>query len=272
MNDQPRINELLEAYRPGIDDLAEDAWQPLRAALAEDAEVQRRAEAIQRHDQVVSAAMQDVAVPAGLAERLLASLPEVESTNVLQATPPQVSDPVHLPSVAPASTRLGRRAWATAFVGAAIAVVALAVVLWPRGPSDTGHVTADQLSQMVMAWENDDSLASGWRSTPAAGLASYPIGSGDLTSSPLGVIGPKSRDDLYLAVYELSSPSGKKGRLYVAYTGRKFAVPGTPGSLLRGLTGLRQGIAWQRDEFLYVVVFNSEEASAREFVQIRDIT
>lgn len=271
MSDQPRIDELLEAYRPGIDDLADDAWEPLRAALADDAQIQRRAQAIQRHDQVVSTAMHEVTVPAGLAERLLASLPESEPTNVLSPVPAQTSEPVHLPPVAATSRKSARRAWIAAAVGTA-AVVALSFWLWPRGPSDSGAVTADELAQMVVGWENDGLLASGWRSTPAQGLSSYPINLGDLTSSPLGVIGPKSRDGLYLVVYDLPSTSGKKARLYVAYTGRTFAVPGTPSSLLRGLTGHRQAIAWQREKFLYVVVFNAEEASPREFVQIRDIT
>lgn len=272
MSDQPRINELLEAYRPGVDNLADDAWESLRAPLADDPEVKGRARAIQGHDQVIRTAMQTIVVPAGLAERLLASLPEDGSTNAVSAAPVQTPEPVSLPPVPAATGRFGRRAWAVGVIGAAAAAVVLAVGLWPNWPRDEGHVTADELAQMVVAWENDDALASTWRDTSAQGLSSYPIAPGDLKSPPLRVSAARSRDDLSLVAYDLRSSSGQAARLYVAYTGRTFAVPGIPGSLLRGLTGHRQGVAWQRGEYLYVVVFSAEEAAPGDFVQIRDIT
>jgi hypothetical protein len=272
MSDQPRINELLEAYRPGVDHLGDDAWELLRARLTEDPEMKDRAQAIQKHDRVIRTAMQAVAVPAGLAERLLASLPEVESRSAVSAEPAQALEPVNLPPVPAAAGRFGRRAWAIGMVGTAAAAVLLALGLWPRGPRDEGHVTADELARMVVAWENDDALASGWRDTSAQGLSSYPIALGDLKSPPLRVSAARSRDDLSLVAYDLRSSRGPAARLYVAYTGRTFAVPAIPGSLLRGLTGLRQGVAWQRGEYLYVVVFSSEEAAAGDFVQIRDVT
>ena len=271
MSDQPRINELLEAYRPGIDDLADDAWEPLRAALADDGEMQRRAQTIQRHNQAVSTAMHDVAVPAGLAERLLASLPDGESTNVLSTAPPETSEPVSLPSAPAAAGRFARRAWAAAIIGTA-AVVALAIGIWPKGPSDTGNVTADELARMVIAWENDESSAASGRDCSAQGLSSYPVDEKDVTAPAVRVVGPMSQDNLYRVVYDLSSSSGKKARLHVAYTGRAFGVPSAPSARLRGLTGPRNGIAWQRGDYLYVVVVDSQVAAPEEFVRIREFT
>jgi hypothetical protein len=81
-------------------------------------------------------------------------------------------------------------------------------------------------------------------------------------------IGPIWRNGRRLAVYDLVGTTGT-ARLYVAHTGSTFAVPRTPQSLLRGLTGQREAIAWQRDGYLYVVVVD-RPARARDFVRVRD--
>jgi hypothetical protein len=277
MNDQPRINELLEAYRPKVDDLADDAWQPLRAPLASDPEVQRRAESIQHHDRVVRNAMHDVPIPAGLAERLLASLPEGDSANLVSAAPAIASENevVSLPPRPAATAQFGRRAWAVAVVGAA-AVVVLTFVLWPKGPTDGGQVSAEDLAGRVVGWENDPALvASGtWKTLPAGqSLSSHPINPSDVRVEATRSIGPVRRNNgLLLVVYDLAGPGGKTARLYVARTNSTFGVPGSPSSLLQGLTGQRRGIAWQRDEYLYVVVVDSPGASPEEFVRQRDFT
>jgi len=273
MNDQPRIDELLEAYRPKVDDLADDAWQPLRAPLASDPEVQRRAEAIQHHDRVVRNAMHDVSIPAGLAERLLASLPDSESNDLLSAAPAIASEAVSLPPRLAAAARFGRRAWIAAVIGAA-AVVGLMTAFWRNGPTDSGLASTEDLAGMVAAWESDPALVSGgtWRTLSGGqGLSSYPIGPSDLRVPATRVIGPVQRNGgLLLVVYDLPGPGGKTARLYVAHTNRTFGVPGTPQSILR-LTGQRGGIAWQRGEYLYVVVVDSPDRP-QEFVQVREIT
>lgn len=278
MNDQPRINDLLEAYRPKVDDLADDAWQPLRAPLGCDSEVsdpdlQRRAEAIQHHDRVVHSAMHDVPIPTGLAERLLASLPEGEPADLLSAAPAIPAEAVSLPPRPAAANRLARRAWAAAMIGAA-AVVVLTFVLWPNGPTDGGPVSAEELANMVVAWENDPALAGGgtWTTLPGQSLSSHPIDPSDLRIAATRSIGPVRRDGgLLLVVYDLPGPGGKTARLYVASTNSTFAVPGTPSSLLQGLTGQRGGIAWQRGKYLYVVVVDSPDRP-QDFVRLREIT
>jgi hypothetical protein len=279
MNDEPRINELLEAYRPQVDDLADDAWQPLRAPLigeseVSDPELQRRAESIHRRDQVIRSAMHDVPIPAGLAERLLASLPEGNPADLLSSAPVISSEAVTSPRQPDAPTRLGRRAWAAAVIGIA-AIVALIIGLWPKLPTDGGPGSAEELAGMVTGWENDPALGSdgAWSVLSGQSLSSYPIVPSDLQVPATRVIGPVQRNDgLLLAVYELAGPDGKTARLYVARTNRTFGVPGVPQSLLHGLTGQRRGIAWQRNQHLYVVVVDSQAASPQEFVQLREIT
>jgi hypothetical protein len=282
MNDEPRINELLEAYRPQVDDLADDAWQTLRAPLigesevreseVSESEVQRRAESIRRRDQIIRSAMHDVPIPAGLAERLLASLPGGDPANLLSTAPAMSSEAVSLPPQP--ATRVGRRAWAAAAIGVA-AVVALTIGLWPKLPTDGGQVSAEELAGMVAGWENDPALGSegAWSVLSGQGLSSHRINPSDLRVPATRVIGPVPRNDgLLLAVYELAGPGGKTARLYVARTNRTFGVPSVPQSLLHGLTGQRRGIAWQRNQYLYVIVVDSQAASPQEFVQLREIT
>jgi hypothetical protein len=279
MSDQPRINDMLEAFRPEVDDLQAEAWQPLRAALASDPEAQRRAEVIQRHDRAVRAAMHEAPVPAGLAERLLASLPEGEAADVLSATPPPAAS-VGLPPRPATAPDLGRRAWfAAAAVMSAAALVALVIGIWPNGPTDLiGEVGQEELARMVAGWENDAGFApsGAWQEVSSPqGLWSHQIDLSDLQEnvSPRHAIGPMLRDKRNVVVYELVTASGQTARLYVVHTRSTFAVPATPTpSLLRGLTGGRRGIAWQRGQYLYVAVIDAPDASPEQFLHIRQVT
>lgn len=271
-----RIDELLEAYRPGVDNLGDEAWQPLRAALVIDPEVKRRAEIIQRHDRTVHSAMHDVPVPVGLAERLLAALPQSEpTTEVLSPAPPVIEEPVSLPPHSGRPNRMRRRAWIAAVAGLA-AVAVLAVTFWRIGPSDSGEVSQDELVQMVADWEDDPALMNSESWEPVAGSngwSSHPLNASDLRGTASRAIGVVKRDGgLLLVVYDLTLTNGKSARLYVAHTGRTFGVSPTPGSFLRGLTGRRQAIAWQRDEHLYVVVVDEQEGPVNQFANVRDIT
>jgi hypothetical protein len=276
MTNDERINELLEAYRPGIDKLADDNWQPLRAALATDPEVQRRAKLIQQHDDLVRSAMHDVPIPTGLAERLLTALPESNpAADVLSSEPGVIDQPVTQPSSIAQPAKISRLKW-LAVAGAIAASVLLVIFFWPVGPSDDGLVGQDELVRMIDDWENDPGLisSSNWRPvTGGSGWPSYPFQPSDLTGVANRAIGPATRNGgLLLVVYDLTLPgTGKTARLYVAHTNRTFSVPGVPQSLLRGVTGQQEAIAWQRDKYLYVVVTDSQVAHPQEFVQLRHV-
>lgn len=285
MNRDPRINAMLESFRPGVDDLADPVWAELRAPLVSQPELQRQAEAIQKKDDVIRSAMHDVAVPAGLAERLLANLskgPAAATTeeapaNEAPAEEAPVVEPVSLPAAQAAPTRssegarFSRRAWFSGSIAAA-AAIALAVVLWPKGPTDSGAGTEEDVVQLVAAWESDTTLTGQeWEPlSNATGLSSHPIHAGDLMAQVRGVMGPVTRGEGHtVAVYELVGAGGQTARLYVAHTNRKFAVPSSPQSPLPGLTGARGGVAWQRGQYLYVAIFKAGDSG---FVRMRDFT
>lgn len=272
MNRDPRISALLESFRPGVDDLADPAWDELRAPLASQPELQRQAEGIQKKDEVIRSAMHDVPVPAGLAERLLASLAK-EPANTVQTEEAPAAEPVSLPTPPAAQSRFSRRTWFSGSIAVA-AAMALAIVLWPKGPTDSGTGTEEDVVQLVAAWERDAWLAGQeWEPvSSAAGLSSHPIDSSDIAAQVDRVMGPVSRNEGHtVAVYKLVADSGQTARLYVARTNRKFAVPASPQTTLPGLTGSRRGVAWQRGQHLYVVIFDRQQATESEFVRLREI-
>ena len=71
------ILEAMESCRPGSDDLFDPALAPLVEVLTLDANLADRFRQQQHVDAAVASAFRDVAVPDGLAERLLGRLAEV---------------------------------------------------------------------------------------------------------------------------------------------------------------------------------------------------
>lgn len=74
MSEQPRNRELLEGIescRPGSDDLQTPELSAIARQVAEDPEARQLYEAVQQSDAALAEAFHDVAVPQGLAQRLL---------------------------------------------------------------------------------------------------------------------------------------------------------------------------------------------------------
>ncbi len=98
----PRILELLEACRPGHDDLADPAMAPLAAELAAHEELAGLRDRLEEVDGAIGQAMHDVNVPEGLADRLLARLGEQPAARVVEEEAADLTAPV-------AGRRLSRR-------------------------------------------------------------------------------------------------------------------------------------------------------------------
>jgi hypothetical protein len=277
MNDDRTIHELLEAFRPGVDNLAEENWSKLRESLAADAELQQRASALRQSDHVVRTAMHDVPVPAGLAERLLANLTAKPTDELLTSAPSLFEQAiVELPAQPVSASRVGRRTWGALTALATLAVVSTVIFLaWNARPHDSGDGTIEQLVERVEAWEADPAFSenANWKPLPDhVALASSPIQVDDLASTLQSVAGPVRRKGLLVAAYQLTNGRGQSARLYVAHTGKAFALGPTPSMPLPTLTGTRQAAAWQRGEYLYVVVTHSGEARPEDFVRRRKYT
>lgn len=115
-----RLREQFELCRPGSDDLQRPEMAPLRQHLAGDGEARRRFEALQALDARLTDVFQEGPVPAGLQERLLASLRQ------------QPADPPTAAAKPAPSGRLTRRGWLWIAGGAGVAASLAGVGLFLR--------------------------------------------------------------------------------------------------------------------------------------------
>jgi hypothetical protein len=123
-NIDPRILEAMEACRPGSDDVADPAMEPLRQRLADSPEVASTYHRLQRLDHAVVGAFGDVPVPEGLQDRILARL----GASVGQQSPPEGKREGEA-EIASVPGSLGRKAWGRRWLVAACAVGAAAALL-----------------------------------------------------------------------------------------------------------------------------------------------
>ena len=138
-NEQEQIRELLEAFRPGLDHLQSPEFQLLAERLAGDQRLQEQFERSQRLDGAVSAAMQDVQVPEGLADRLL------DAVTVQPASDALGTD---------ASSELPRRNWRRwQWLSAAAIVAGLAAILgYALIANQPEPITPRQLARQALQW------------------------------------------------------------------------------------------------------------------------
>jgi hypothetical protein len=271
MSHPAHIHDLLEAFRPGIDTLEAEEWAPLREALAQDAQLRSRFESIQQSDRLLRTVMHEVPVPAGLAERLLATLATAEE-------PPSAAEPTV--TLATSSTsemkgvpprRMTRRTWGLV-VGGALSVASiglLAFLSWPRSNPDDGWMSREELAGHVQTWLTDQGLATsqGWSTDLSGPVATtYPV-------DPAVQVRPSRWKRIAdpagspLVVYELAMRNGKTALLFVSPTPRTVDVPRLP--LTRWpLTGSRVAGAWQRSGMLYVLVVDEDGVSLEDFVRV----
>lgn len=162
------IREQIDACRAGRN----DHLQPEHAAdlgelarqVAADASRARELAAAEQADLLLSAALQEATLPAGLNGRLLAALQAAEAR---QASPPQVTVP---------PSRFGgrRRALqvAAGLISTALAV-ALIVTLWPSAPPKP--LSEETLARTTEAWLQEIGPAAEWRTDLARAPASLPL-------------------------------------------------------------------------------------------------
>jgi hypothetical protein len=109
-----QLRELLDALRPGSDDLSRSEFAELAQRLQRDPQFKEMAARSQRFDQAISDAMHDLPIPTGSVDRLLARL-DVPAGPARQGTPSAVatspsstaSGPLRPASPAPATPTAG---------------------------------------------------------------------------------------------------------------------------------------------------------------------
>jgi hypothetical protein len=254
-----RFHEEIDACRPGSRDIDEPEMSRLAEALSHDPALRTRYEAVQRLDARLGEAFAAVAVPAGLAERLLAALPPAAAPS--PATTP--ADTVPAASSAPADVvRLTRRARVPSrrVLAAMAASILVAVGLWATFRSPAASVAPEMTSEAANWYE---ALADRWQPIAEA-PADLPL--------PAAIVGqPRGWQAIGKAiakrgvVYRLGKATQTRAVLFVLSAkraGLPASAPLTPQSATGGLTiG-----AWQSKGLVYILVVQGDERAYRRFL------
>lgn len=275
MNQRPTLREQIDACRADSDDLhlpehAADLAE-LKAGVQQNAEIRALWERSQHADRTIRGAMQDVPLPAGLEQRLLAavqaaqeqSLAFVEKATVAE-TPGQGVDSVASAKRAPITSR---RTWVWGTFGLTAAALILAAIVGNQflNPADEA-VTKDQLASQVQDWLQAVSKVK-WDATATA--KRFPKGSLNGGVSRSGSVA-SSQGTIF--VYDVTLSTGSsRAMLLVLPTMAKYPVDSLPPFTSVPVSGAWDVVAWQKDGALYVLAVSGTDSRLDQFIRHQPI-
>jgi len=267
----PHLGELIDACRPGSDDVSLPEMHPLADAMTHSPDVAQVYEKSQRLDAAIARAMQDAPEPpAGFEQRLLARLgvdpagPPATSDSVApgaERVNPQPSDaPDDKPAPQPlASVRHPRSHDLPVRIAAAVAAVAAValLVVWLAGRSPA-PIGADELVQLTDQWRSRLSQ-SGWQ-TGAAPLKEFPL----TRTVPVRSVDRWQtvsllRPQAVACAYELTVADGGRAILFVLPDAAdRFRLNSVPPAAPLSTQG--QSIAaWTSNDLVFVLLFEGRD-------------
>jgi hypothetical protein len=286
MNRHQPYRERIDACRPGSDDLSLPALAELAAAIETDHELADELARSQRFDGAVARAMHDVPLPAGLADRVLARLAQVNAVaaplessashpvpleqGVIAATAPALPSADQSPTPAVADSARGdlgagsRRRWISAALAAAAALL-IAVGFWQLNGSRPRQISEHELASAGMQWFNEAAPRTGWKASKTP-LPGFPLDRA-ITATPTPLPQRSFRTALGepAVAYQLAArPKGAV--LYVVQTKLVYPVTTIPYKRL-GTSGNVSIAAWQRGNLLYVLAVDGGPQQLDAFVK-----
>jgi hypothetical protein len=262
-----RIIEAIEACRPGSGDLRGADLADVARLVDADPEVRGLYDRVQHWDAAVTSAMQEVSVPAGLAERILARLnaeraPQngalaslVDGAASAAASHDASATVVE---IAPATrrSRLSRRQWLAGFATlAAMLLVAALVSSWLPSSADVPmeDLAAAWFEELTENWQDPKRVPSDF-AVPSAVLA-----------APTGWQWITSRAGGGGVAYQLQDARGATAMLYVMQMGRRDLPSHPPAQPQSTTLGKAVGY-WQSGNRVYVLVVAGDERDYRSFI------
>lgn len=271
----PHLWEALEACRPGSDDLSDPGMADLAAEMAASPELKAAHERLQNLDRAMAEAFQDVPVPEGLADRILARLQAAQGENATDEASPQKEtaipavEAVLAASGAPA--RVSRRWWFALAGGVGLAASLLLVLFLVRMLHAPLRIPKEQLlteaiNSLNRDWK-DGIWGTGQRWAPEVSEpAGYPFSSALPSSYHVAKWRRVSGFlDQEVVAYDLQDSQGITATLYVVQT-RMPGLPDAPPSTPYSTAGCSAG-AWQEGSLLYVLVVAGDEQRYEQFLR-----
>lgn len=261
----PRIVEAMEACRPGSKDVLDPGLAFLAEQLRAHPEWERQYRRLQRVDQALADAFRDVAVPQGLADRILARLARERAPDA----PPEGSLPKadRGSESAAVAARWGQRVSRRWLLGgiasvAAAASLLVAVSMYLRQPPP---IPGEQLGPLAIEFFlADDGHGGGVLVNEIAPPAAYRFSAAlswfPETTSWRWVEGLL---DAKAVAYDLVCPTGERATLYVLRRA-SAGLPTTPSPTPAFSTHGCSTTAWQADGLLYLLVVEGGTPSYRK--------
>jgi hypothetical protein len=256
-----QLIESIEACRPGSDDIASPDMGDLARQIEQDPQVRALYERVQKWDAIVSATMEGVAAPEGLAERILNRLHSqaaVSTGEICNSSnqPPVADAAVRLAPPQDLAARWSRRKWLAGVTTiAATILVAAFLSVWLPGDGEL------PMEEIADGWFQE--LGANWQDTQQA-PGEFPLPAA-ITASPTSWQRLAKHSSARGVVYQLQDRAGTTALLYVVRLTRT-GLPATPPPSPQSNTGGKAVGYWRTGEMVYVLVVPGDERSYRAFV------
>jgi hypothetical protein len=268
--DAEKLYDALEGYRPGQLDDPGTEDQVLCDHLLEDDILQTQFEKSQSLDQQLTEVFADVAVPAGLRERLQEAIVEAVATETMSIDSciETTGAADGMPSASKVIEVTEERRFSQALRWLALAgSLLIATALWRQFQS-TDPISPDLLASQATAWtEQVMSADHSWNRDLEQKPSTHPIDSYVLPKAQQWSR-LKTDIDPRAVVYDLSSLKTGRLLLFVFRSRQEYQLPPIALQELMGTGALTVG-AWQQDDLLYVMVGRRNGPALRQFIKQR---
>ncbi|MEO8494863.1 MAG: hypothetical protein ABI614_07315, partial [Planctomycetota bacterium] len=250
-------HELIDACRPGHEDVDQPEFSALAQELAKDPKLQRLFDRSQELDAAIRTTFQSVTPPPGLAERLLEAIENAVSADV-EATP-AVMEPAG--QVTPVK-RASRRSFAIRAGIASLSAVAAAIAIWFAMPQPVSAPSDREIAEDVDQW-NAELKEANWQAIANIPSQDFPtwqhlkFGNGDRWQWV-----SKQR----IACYDFAIKEGKL-RLFVMKPAASVALPASPPVGYPSPDGWHVG-AWQANGRVYYLAVSANGDSKRLYSRV----
>lgn len=265
----------MDACRADSNDLSLPEVADLAEALRNDPALQSEWACRQRSDRVVGAAMHDVSVPAGLAERILAAAASIDETQLMASTEQAIAAEAGTNALivpqppGQGVSRQSRRQW-WQWAGGIAALLVLAVTgwnLWLRPPA---KVSRAKLEVIAQSWFDAavKKRSGRWEQPSVKPPIPFPGQSVSLRLHSWQRLA--AVEEPTLVAFDLAGLRyGGSVFLFAARTNKKYEVASVPFTRLNATRGLEIG-AWQQEDLIYVLVVDTQMSRLRLDDVLRD--